>query len=175
MRIRRLGYWSRFPFRPPGDLPNPVEPISLMSPPLAGRFFATTTTWEAISVRENSVTYRFKMQISGPTPRDPRSRTWPCVELREELSQHQFSSVQLSYVWHFATPWTAAHQASLSITKCQSLLKLMSIQLVVPSNHLICNLLPLPSIFPSIRIFSSESAVCIKWLKYWSFSLSISP
>ena len=76
-----------------------------------------------------------------------------------------------------ATPWTAADQASLSITNSQSLLKLMSIQSVMPSNHLIlCHpLLLLPSIFPSIRVFSSESVLCIRWPKYWSFSFSISP
>ena len=90
----------------------------------------------------------------------------------------QFSSVQsLSHVQLFATPWTAAHQASLSITNSRSLLKLMSIELVMPSNHLIlCRpLLLLPSIFPSIRVFSSESDCCITWPKYWSFSFSISP
>ena len=77
----------------------------------------------------------------------------------------------------FATPWTAAHQASLSITNSQSLLRPMSIQLVMPSNHLIlCHpLLLLPSIFPSIRVFSSESALRIRWPKYWSFSFNISP
>ena len=76
----------------------------------------------------------------------------------------------------FATRWTAAHQASLSFTTSQSLLKLMCIELVMPFNHLVlCGplLLP-PSIFPSIRVFSNESAVCIRWLKYWSFSFSIS-
>ena len=75
-----------------------------------------------------------------------------------------------------ATPWTAARQASLSITNSRSLLKLMSIKLVMPSNHLIlCHpLLPLPSIFPSIRVFSNESALCIRWPKYWSFSFNIS-
>ena len=73
--------------------------------------------------------------------------------------------------------WTAAHQASLSITNCQSLLKLMSIELVMSSNHLIlCHpLLLLPSIFPSFRVFSNESALCITWPKYWSFSFIISP
>ena len=90
----------------------------------------------------------------------------------------QFSSVQsLIRVRLFATPWTAACQASLFITKSQSLLKLMSIDSVMPSNHLIlCRplLLP-PSIFPSIRVFSNESALCIRWPKYWSFSFSISP
>ena len=76
-----------------------------------------------------------------------------------------------------ATPWTAAHQASLAFTISQSLLKLMSIELVMPSNHIIpCRpLLPQPSIFPSIRIFSDESALHIRWPKYWSFSFSISP
>ena len=74
------------------------------------------------------------------------------------------------------TPWTTTHQASLSITNSWSLFKLMSIELVVPSNHLIlCCLLLLPSIFPSIRVFSSESALCIRWPKYWSFSFNISP
>ena len=76
----------------------------------------------------------------------------------------------------FETPWTAAHQASLSITMSQSLLKLMSIESVMPSHHLIicCPLLLLPSIFPSIRVFSKESVLPIRWPKYWSFSFSIS-
>ena len=83
----------------------------------------------------------------------------------------------LSRVWLFATPWTAACQASLSITNSQSLLKLMSIESVMPSNHLIlCHpLLLLPSIFPSIRVFSNESVLCIRWPKCWSFSFSVSP
>ena len=87
-------------------------------------------------------------------------------------------SVQsLNRVQLFATPWTAAHHASLSITNSQSLFKLMSIQSVMPSNHLIlcCALLLLPSIFPRIRVFSSESVLHIRWPKCWSFSLSISP
>ena len=90
----------------------------------------------------------------------------------------QFSSVQsLSRVWLFATPWIAARQASLSITNSQSLLKLMSIESVMPSSHLIlCHpLLLLCSIIPSIRVFSSESVLHIRWPKYWSFSFSISP
>ena len=89
-----------------------------------------------------------------------------------------FSSVQsLSHVPLFASPWTAAHQASLSITNSWSLLKLMSIESVTPSNHLIlCRplLLP-PSIFSSIRVFYSESVLHIRWPKYWSFSFSMSP
>ena len=82
-----------------------------------------------------------------------------------------------SVVSDSATPWTAARQASLSIIKSQSLLKLMSIELVMPSNHLIlCRpLLLLPSIFPSLRVFSNESVLHIKWPKYWSFNFSISP
>ena len=94
------------------------------------------------------------------------------------MSSLQFSSVQLlSRVRLFVTPWTAAHQASLSITNCQSLLKLMSIESVMPFNHLIlgCPLLLLPLIFPSIRVFSNESALHIRWPKYWSFSFKISP
>ena len=90
----------------------------------------------------------------------------------------QFSSVQLlSHVWLFVTPWTATHQASLSMTNSQSFLKLMPIELVMPSNHLIlcCPILLLPSIFPSVRVFSKKSVLCIRWPKYWSFSFSISP
>ena len=89
-----------------------------------------------------------------------------------------FSSVQsLSRVQLFVTPWTAARQASLSITNSQSLPKLLSIELVMPFNHLIicCPLLLLPSIFPSIRVSSNESALRIRWSKYWSFSFNISP
>ena len=88
------------------------------------------------------------------------------------------SSVQsLSHVWLFATPWTIAHQASLSITNYQSPRKPMSVEPVMPSNHLIlcCPLLFLPSMFPSIRVFSNESALCIRWPKYWSFSFDINP
>ena len=94
------------------------------------------------------------------------------------LQIHQFNSVQsLSHVQLFVTPWTAARQASLSITNSRNLLKLTSIEPVMPSNHLIpCRpLLLLPSIFPSIRVFSNESALCIRWPKYWSFSFNISP
>ena len=85
--------------------------------------------------------------------------------------------LSVSCVWLFATLWTAAHQASLSFTISWSLLKLVSIESVVPSNHLIiCHpLFFLPSIFPSIRVFSNESALCIRWPKYYSFSFSISP
>ena len=86
-------------------------------------------------------------------------------------------SVQFSHVRLFVTPWTAAHKASLFITNSQSLLKLISIESVMPSNHLIlcCPLLLLPSIFPSIRVFSNESVLHIRWPEYWNFSFNISP
>ena len=90
----------------------------------------------------------------------------------------QFSSVQsLSRVWLFATPWIAAHPASLSITNSQTLLKLLSIESVIPSSHFILcrSLLHLPSIPPSIRVFSKDPTLHLRWPKYWSFSLSISP
>ena len=97
--------------------------------------------------------------------------------LLESMGAEVSSFQSLSCVQLFVTPWTAAHQASLSITNSQGSLKLMSIELVMPSNHLIlCRpRLLLPSIFPSIRVFSNESALHIRWPKYWSFSFSISP
>ena len=99
-------------------------------------------------------------------------------ELHKVTHHLCLTSVQsLSHVRLFATPWTVAHQASLSIRNSRNLLKLMSIESVLPSNHLIlCRpLLLLPSVFPNIRVFSSESVLCIRWPKYWSFSFSISP
>ena len=94
------------------------------------------------------------------------------------LISEQWVVVQLlSHVWIFATPWTAACQASLSFTVSWSLHRLMSIELIMTSSHLILSrpLLLLPSIFPSIGVFSNVSALCIRWPKYWSFSFSISP
>ena len=102
------------------------------------------------------------------------TRTGP----HQSSGKFSFSSVQsLSCVRLFATPWTAAHQAFLSITSSQNLLKPMSIESVMPSNHLfLCHPLPLPlSIFPSTRVFSNELGLQIRWPKYWSFSFSISP
>ena len=102
----------------------------------------------------------------------------PNIVLMIIMVQVHLSSAQsLSRVWLFATPWIAAHQASLSITNSWSSPKLMCIELVMPSSHLIlCRpLLLLPPIPPSIRVFSNESALCIRWPKYWSFSFSISP
>ena len=101
-----------------------------------------------------------------------------CWEHREMGDYHCLIVVQsLRCVQLFTTPWTAACQASLSFTLSLSLLKLMSIESVMPSNHLIlCHpLIFLPSIFPSIRVFSNESGLCIRWQKYWSFSFRINP
>ena len=99
------------------------------------------------------------------------------LNIRLNTIKVRLSSVQLlSHVQLFATPWTAARQASLSITNSQSSPKPMSVESVMPSNHLIlCRPLFLPSIFPSIRVFSNESALHIRWPKYWSFSFNISP
>ena len=104
------------------------------------------------------------------------SKTQPSVAHYTSLSSVQFFQ-SLSRVRLFVTPWTAACQASLSIINTRSLLKLMSIESVMPFNHMIlcCPLLLLSSIFPSIRVFSNESVLRIRWPKYWSFSFSISP
>ena len=107
--------------------------------------------------------------------RRTNSITWKYLLINFLLT---FSSVQsLSCVQLFATPWTSARQASLSITNSQSPLKLISIESVMPSNHLIlcCPFLLLPSIFPSIKIFSKEEVLHIRWPTYWSFTFSISP
>ena len=109
----------------------------------------------------------------------PRGGVGGSTGKRSELKKEKDSSVEFSrsVFSDFATPWTAAHQASLSITNSWSLLKLMSIELVMPSSHLIlCHpLLLRPSIFPSIRIISNESVLHIRWPKYWSFGFNISP
>ena len=107
-----------------------------------------------------------------------KTNSYIISQLWNNTCASKFSSVQLlGRIWLFATPWTAARQASLSITNSWSLLKLMSIESVMPSNHLIlcCPLLLPPSIFPSIRVFSSESFLHIRRLKYWSFSFNFSP
>ena len=106
-----------------------------------------------------------------------------CAPIKEHMKRYstplliQFSSFQsLSGVWLFATSWTATHHTSLSITNSQSLLKLISIESVMPANHLIlCHPLLSPSVFSSIRVFSNESALRIRWPKYWSVSFNISP
>ena len=128
--------------------------------------------WEQWDTREADLnlrcildTYWCQAQLSSGTPSRPRIQSTSVIQ-------------SLSHVPFFVTPWIAAHQASLSFTISQSLLKLMSTEwLVMPSNHLIlcCPLLFVPSIFPSIRLFSNESALCIRWPKYWSISFGISP
>ena len=115
------------------------------------------------------------------SPQDPQSSELTTCNLQSVHSRFRFrkeGSVQLlSCVYFFATSWTAAHQISLPMTNSQSLLKLLSIMLVIPSNNLIlCRpLVLLTSIFPSIRVFSNESVLHMRWPKYWTFSFSISP
>ena len=120
-----------------------------------------------------SITEHFFLRVHGWASGRavPPRKTGP-IFLHRESSVQLLSSVQL-----FVTPWTAARQASLSITNSQTLPKRMSIELVTPSSHLILcrHLLLLPSVFPSIRIFSNESALHVRWPKYWSFSFNISP
>ena len=108
----------------------------------------------------------------------PRLPSKDLIQNNGEIKSFQFSSIQsLSRVRIFATPWTVACQASLSITNCWSPPKPLSIESVMPSSHLILRrlLLLLPSIFPSIRVLTKDSALCINWPKYWSFSFNISP
>ena len=119
------------------------------------------------------------MEISDTATQISPSNFLPCTPRKKgRLNSVQFSSVEsLSRVWLFATPWITAHQSSLSITNSQSSPKLMSVESVMPSSHLIlCHpLLFLSPIPPRIRVFSNESALDIRWPKYWSFSSNISP
>ena len=132
-----------------------------------------------MATHSSTLAWRIKMHIAFITV--SHGQTLDFISLLLFFSSCVFNlirSVQsLSRVQLFSAPWTAAHQASLSITNSWSLLKLMSIELVMPSNHLIlCH--PhhlLPSTFPNIRVFSNESLLRIRWPKYWSFSFSISP
>ena len=121
--------------------------------------------------------YCFSAQEFKRTRFDPLFKSKLSLWHWKPFNSVQFSSFQLlSHVQLFVTPWTGACQTSLSITNSRSLLRLMSIESVMPSNHLIlcCPLLLLPSIFPSFRVFSNELVLCIRWPKYWSFSLRIS-
>ena len=119
----------------------------------------------------------FRTLNRGLALRQCTNRAWSYGIIWQSIATVQFSSGAQSCLTVCDPPWTAAHQASLSITNFQSLCKVMSIESVMPSNHLIlCHpLLLLPSIFPSIRVFSNESALRIRWPKYWSFSFNISP
>ena len=132
----------------------------------------TTSQWGHLSVRKCRVSAALFFVVL------PDGQCWPVLVQWYSDGKVVIVVAQLpSHVQLFVTPWTAARQASLSFTISRSLLKLMSIESVMPSNHLIlCHpLLLLPSVFPSISIFSSESALHLRWPKYWSFSFSISP
>ena len=153
MRFSWLEYWSGLPFPPSVD--HVFSELSTKTYP----------TWVALC----GMTHSF-IKLHKPLHHDKA--------VIHQAVYILFSSVQsLSHVWLFATPWTTARQASLSISNSQSPPKPMSIVSVMPSNHLILHrpLLLLPSIFPSIRVFSNESALHIKWPKYWSFSFNIRP
>ena len=130
------------------------------------------TCWLKVIVNENILGQSLEISVNCL----PKSITIKCMSLaiKHLTPLNTVSSVlSLSRVTLFVTPWTAAHQAFLSITNFQGLFKLMFIESVMPSNHLI--LCCLPSIIPSIRVFSNELALHIRWPKYWSFSVSISP
>ena len=137
------------------------------------------TTARQVPLTMGFLSQEYSSGLAFPSPRDlPDSGT----ELASPALAHRFFTIKpsvqsLSCVQLFATPCSTAHQASLTITNSWRLLKFMSIESVMPSNHLIlcCPLLLMPSIFPSIRVFSNESVLHIRWPKYWSFSFSISP
>ena len=139
----------------------------------------TLTQWEMIfkymcifKIIYNMLTSKKDLVLTNSTLKRKQTR----IQGKQKYVCVSQSVQSLSRVRLFATPWIEAHQASLSITNSQSLPKLMSIESVMPSSHLIlCHPLLLPSIFPSIRVFSNESTLCMRWPKYWSFSFSISP
>ena len=147
----------------------------ILSPVSCSRFPTANANWKSYEEKNSEELMRHPIQIGTLQC----NHNHACFNIFELLfSSTYFSSVQLlGCFWLFATPWTAARQASLSITNCQTLPKLMSIESVIPPNHLIlCHpLLLLPSIFPSITVFSNELALHIRWPKYWNFSFNISP
>ena len=154
------------------DHPDPgIEPVFLMSPSLTGGFFTTSTTWETCGWLSDAQCLNWFQSYCFEN-----KWVWDlfCEKIPRKINDVQFSC---SVVSDSLTPWTAACQPSQSNTNSQSLLRLMSIKSVMPSNYIIlCHpLLLLPSIFPSIRVFSNESVLHIRWPKYWSFSFIISP
>ena len=161
MVFPRQQYWTGLPFPSLGHFPR--SRFESKSPALVGRFFSTEPPQEAQFLMECWMWFSVEYWILSFFL---KVLDFSCQEVQS-----------LSRVWLFVTPWTAAGQASLFITSSQSLLRLMSIELVMPSSHLIlCHpLLLLTSIFPSSRVFSNESVLHIRWPKYWSFSFSISP
>ena len=159
-----------------------------------GRYFSNLLIFYCISVTihlvggqsqvllwvlEQEESYRRHTRAGGPAKLfSEAQQSFPSLpKCSLETGERSVAVQSFSLVWLFVTPWTAACQASLSFTMSQSLLRLMSTELAMLSNHLILNhfLLFLPSIFPSVRVFSNELALCIRWPKYWSFSFSISP
>ena len=166
-------YWSRLPSSSRVLLDLGIKPAS---PALMGRFFYHWVSWEAPVLRTNRLLeILFQIVYVTLLYSNNIEKTLKVFLKYSWFTVSQFSSVHsFSYVQLFVTSWTAACQASLSITISWSLLKLTSIESVVPSNHLICccPLLILPSIFLSIRVFSNELALCIRWPKYCSFSFS---
>ena len=193
MGFPRQYYWCGLPFPSLGDLPAPgIEPSLLRSPALAGKVFTTGANWEIylllninITIFSSIILIYFIFYVVSLS----RDIYLVIIYFMSRSKSHNsndlgicifvvFSSVQsFSRVWLFATPWTAARKAYLSVTNSRSSLRLMSIETMMPSNHLILSrplLLP-PSIFPSSRVFSNESALCRSWPKYWSFSFIISP
>jgi len=166
MEFFRQEYWSGLPFSSPGESFWPRDWIQVSC--IAGGIFTTKllgtwTSWEQ------------RMSFLYPDSIFLKNKLF--LHAFKYIWYHQSSVQSLSCVQLFVTPWTVAHQASLSITNSQSLFKFMSVESVIPSNHLIfCHpLLLRPSIFPSIRVFSNKSVLHIRWPKYWSFSFSISP
>ena len=152
-----------------GDTIQPSHPLSSPSPP------AFNLSWQEEKIDTSFIYSSFKNRgLTNLTEVQARLVYWNL----QNIVKWEFSSVQsFSCVQLFVTPWTAARQASLSITNSWSLPRLVSIESVMPSNHLIlCHplLLP-PSVSPSIKVFSNESVLCIRWPKYWSFSFNISP
>ena len=151
MGFSRQEYWSELPFSSPGESSQPRDQTWVSC--IAGGFFTVWTTGEA---QQCIVDHYYKILVS----------IFPCTG-------HLINIIVVVHVRLFLTPWTAAHQAALSFTISWSLLKLMSVESVMPSNHLIlCRPLLLPSIFPSIWVFSDELAPRIEWPKYWSFAKS---
>ena len=163
-----------FPIKPASMLPKlPQSYLTLCNP-----MDCTLPGSSAHGILRARILEWFPISFSG---RSSQPRDWTCISWfscigRQVLYHYEASSVQsVSRVRTFVIPWPAACQSSLSITNSQSLLKLLSIELVMPSNHLIlcCRLLLPPSVFSSIRVFSSEWVLHVRWPKYWSFSFSI--
>ena len=160
------------------NLPGTSAWVSASSPPGTVVQACSCLDWVGVSMQRGSGSKYTHALVSWYKAWWRTFPPWAGRTIVTHWGLEPFQSVQLlSHVWLFANSWTAAPQVSLSITNSWSLLKLMSIESVMPSNHLIlCHpFLLLPSIFPSIRVFSSELVLHMRWPKYWSFSFSVSP